>query len=132
MSRLKKDTFITVESDDQPGVLRKYLVYDVRPDNYVKLIYQDDVESTPDRQQLVDYMKENSITPLILASILGRSRATVYRYMSGAREIPAEVFRRLGLPQHTHMKTEQIIEQLRIELSGLRDRLDSIVKKFDQ
>jgi hypothetical protein len=133
MDKFKKNTFITVESDTQPGVLRKYLVYDVRPDNYVKLIYQDDVVRIPGRQQLLDYMEENSITPPMLVDIIGKSRATVYRYMSGTRAIPRSVFDRLGImPPQTHLQHERGMESVVIEIARLRDRLTELLNTFNK
>lgn len=126
--QLRKNDFITVESESDPGVLKKYLVMDVSDSGYVKLAYQDDVCVRLGRQHLVDYMSKNNFGPKILATILGVSRTTVYRYISGERSIPQDVFDQLGIqPPMTYLQSAATMSSVHEGLLALRDQVIKIL-----
>lgn len=127
MARLKLNDFITIEAESNPGVMSKYLIADINDSGYLKLVYQGDVCTKPGRQQLINYMTKNNFDPKILATILGVSRSTVYRYLSGARVVPQSVFDLLGIRSVTYLQSMASIDTATKSLSDMKDQLCSII-----
>ena len=121
--------FINIESENDVGVLKRYLVQDITKDGHIKLVYQSESQAYPDRWALEDYMKKHSISKQTLADILDMSRTTLYRYLSGKRKIPAYVFVKLGIgPIKSAMQQERDVESARAELVAIHGRLQEIIK----
>lgn len=129
---MKKNTIISVESEENPGIIKRYLVADIDRNGYVKLIYQSEYQNAPyTKDQLVAYMRDNGISQKMLASILGISRCSVSRYFNGDREVPQWVFELLSIKtQKTELQLESHIEKLTKLLISVRDILDKAIKEI--
>jgi predicted transcriptional regulator len=129
LGKLTKNSIITVESDKRPGVIQKYLVEDVLPNRQVKLVYRDEVQVVPySLAQLLEYMRDNGLNQRELAEILGKSRASVSRYLSGDREVPVWVYKRLGIaPVSTIMQVDARNEALLQQAVSIREQLDKLI-----
>lgn len=132
-TQFRKDTIISVESELNPGVIRRYLVKDIHKDGSLLLTYQSEYTTTLNLTHLQDYMEANSITQSMLADMLGRSRSTIHRYVSGEREIPADVFSTLGItPAKTNMQMDVVSESLLQDFVSMRDRLNKIINTIQE
>ena len=134
LGKLTKNSIITVESNTRPGIIQKYLVEDVLSERQVKLIYQDEFQITPySLTQLIQYMHENQLTQQILAELLDVSKSSVSRYLTGKREIPEWVFKRLGIhPMSTITQNDEQNEQLLQQIVNIQEQLDKIIKTLQK
>lgn len=131
---MNKNTIISVESEENPGTIKRYLVADISPNGYIKLVYQNEYANVPyTRDQLLAYMRGNGINQQMLGSILGLSRGTISRYLKGDRDIPKWVFELLGIKAaKTELQLEKHVEKLTKLLVSVRDTLDKTIKEIQE
>jgi DNA-binding XRE family transcriptional regulator len=129
---MKKNTIIKVELEDNPGWITQYLIWDVKTDGWVKLIYQSRYQVVPyTKSQLISFMKKNNYTQDTLSVALGVSRSTVNRYINGSRAIPDWVFKHLGIaPVKTEFQKDKELEELLKQLKETRDTLSQMIESL--
>lgn len=131
---MKKNKFINVECEDDPGLIKKYYVKSTKPEGWVQLLYQTEYRNVPyTKEQLLACMKENGITQQQLSEVIGRARSTTNRYLTGKLPIPKWVFERIGVKaRRTELQTEAKIEEIVKELAEVRGILDKFINNYSK
>lgn len=131
---MKKDQFIQVEAEDDPGVIKRYLVRGVNPDGSVVLLHQGEYRVMPHTKgQLIAFMRDNDITQEFLAKMIGKSRSTVSRYLNGDTEVPKWVYDLLGIrARRTDAQQEARMEQLIKKLVVVQSSIDKLITEWKE
>lgn len=133
LKNFRKNTIISIESEDQPGVVRRFLIEDVLPDRKLKLVFQNEYKVSTPLQQLLDYMDENSITQACLSDMLRVSRTTVNRWINGHYEVPRSVLASLGIKSaKTDIQIEQHTISILESLTNLREQINKTITTLQE
>ena len=126
--KLTAGKIISIEKEDEPGVVYRGMVVDVKDNGYVKLVFQDRYELNDARERLLKYMKDNAISQTLLSSITGVSRVTISRYCKGKSSIPNRFLARLGidhgLTEMEVLRRDEVIQDLKYKMKVVIDTLD--------
>ena len=126
--RLEVGDIVSIERENEPGNVQVCTV--MEPDgNTMKFLVHDHDAPTPGRKQLLDYMKKNNITQVILAEILGIDRSTLSRYITGKiKSIPTKYFHKLGIQS---VCTEMQYRVFMDKLFDIAQMLNTVTSQID-